>query len=347
MTLRSATKRLVQRFRAQSPALITLSFGAWDLLPSDTKTVVVCHPLWRGVRAAAYASRAPVVESPDFSCHARELVRELVDHEVPGLVVHGFPPGSDSLLELGKKAGLWTGVILHSSPTQHGGEPWEGAVADNVLALAENGTINRVGFVKAGVAQAFARLGYPAFHVPNRSPSIPEVEKTNLGPGTHIGVFAEPIFRKNLVPQILAASLVDHAVIHLLSAPNVRYLRRLSIVEHSVLGPEGFHPLLASMDINLQVTLSECHPMTPVESYLHGVPCLISATSELFLSDSRLAELTVVREHDNPEAIAASLLCLLENADLAVSSAQKWIADSDERALQAWNEFVSPREGEG
>lgn len=343
MNLRIVTARIAKKLLAASTSKLDLTFGTWNDLEESSDVVVVCHPEWRGVRAAAHAGGAPVIETADAAANAVAIVEGLLARKVPRLVVHGFPPGAEVLLATAKEADLWTGVVLHSSPTQHGGEPWEGAVADLVFDLSADGIVDRVGLVKAGVAESLFDIGYPTYHVPNRAPRLESVERMNLGPGVHIGVFAEPIFRKNLVPQILAASQIESAAVHVLTKPQVRYLDRVPVIEYSVLESQCFQRLLASVDINLQVTLSECHPMTPLESYLHGVPCLVSATSELFVDDPELAALTVVREHDNPAAIADAIRALLASRDRAVELARTWIAAADSRAISAWQAFLDVR----
>jgi hypothetical protein len=321
----------------------TLSFGSWNEFPSnDPPVVVVCHPDWRGVRTAAYSFREPTVECDDLTRCGRDIVDRLRSHDVAVVVVHGFPPGSAEFLAEAGNAGIETRVVLHSSMTQHGAEPGEAEIADIVLALVRDGTIDRVGFVKAGLAEAFTALGYPAAYVPNRTPDMPEITPRDLGPGLHIGVFAESFWRKNVVTQLGAVALLDNATAHVLQRPDVAYLDHLSIVEHGVVPWEGFISLQASTDLNLYVTLSECHPLSPIESYLSGVPALMSRTSDVFRSDPYLWDLTTVEIADDPASIAIAAGRLLDTRSEAIERARSWIDVNDERARRRWREFVSP-----
>jgi len=332
------------RRRTGTPAdrVPTLSFASWDELPaSDPLVIVVCHPDWRGVRTAAYSFREPVVESADLGRWDDELIAEMTRHDVDVVALHGFPPGSAGFLEKADRAGLRTRVVLYSSMAQHGAEAGEAAVADEVLALARSEVLDRVGFAKAGLAESFVALGYPAFYVPTRAPDLPEVARDDFGPGLHIGVFAEPFWRKNVVTQLGAVALLDDATAHVMNRPSVTYLDDLRIVEHGEMPWETFLSLQSSMDLNLYVTLSECQPLTPVESYLSGVPALMSRTSSVFRDDPRLWELTTVEVPDDPSEIASGARRLLDDQDEAVERARQWIDRADADAATQWRAFVA------
>jgi hypothetical protein len=322
------------------PATPRFSFDDWSEV-GDAGVLVVCHPEWRGVRTAAYSFRAPVAEVADAAGVAEVLVEQLDAAGAGTLVVHGFPPGSDRLLTAAAQRGVATRVVLHSSMTQHGAEMGEAAVADDVLALAAAGAVGRVGFVKEGLAEAFTALGHPAWFVPNRAPVLPSFQPLALGEGRlNVGVFAEPFWRKNVVTQLGAVAQLTEATAHVLSLPDVQYLSGLDVVEHGTLPWPEFIRLQGSVDLNLYVTLSECLPMTPMESYGAGVPCLLSPTSAVFADDPWLWDISTVVELDNPRAIAAAAERLLAEQDDAVTAAQEWITRWDEAAAVSWERFL-------
>jgi hypothetical protein len=193
---------------------------------------------------------------------------------------------------------------------------------------------------KKGVHQAFAAAGYPVTYVPNRVPRIPDFDKVDLGLGFHVGVFAEPFWRKNVITQLLAVGLLGGAVAHVMQRPDVGYLDGIEIIEHGELPWEQFVALQGSVDLNLYVTLSECHPSTPQESYLAGVPCLMSRVSGVFKDDDRLWELTTIDLLDNPSAIADAGSRLLASQDEAVQRARNWMRAFDSRAAGIWATFA-------
>ncbi|HLT97945.1 MAG TPA: hypothetical protein VK070_14285 [Acidimicrobiia bacterium] len=326
-----------QEIQSEPPVL---SFGSWAGLDAGS-VVQVCHPRWRGVRTVTYAFGDPVIECSDMAGWTDALIRRLSEAGVRVVVIQGWPPGSGDFARAARSAGLNVKCVLHSSPAQHGADPVEALVADEVLDLARTGVLSAVGMVKAGVAEAFASLGHPVIHLPNRAPIVGDLRRQELGPGLQVGVFAEPFWRKNVTTQLLAVGLLDEASAHVMTRPSNRYLDGMRIIEHGELPYDEFLSLQASVDLNLYVTLSECHPSTPQESYLAGVPCLMSRTSSVFRSDEDLWELTTVDEADNPQAIAQAARHLLEEKDEAIRRARDWIFYNDQIAAEAWEAFTA------
>jgi hypothetical protein len=144
-----------------------------------------------------------------------------------------------------------------------------------------------------------------------------------------------------VVTQLLTVGLLDGAVAHVMRRPDVAYLSDVEIVEHGELPWEEFVALQGSVDLNLYVTLSECHPSTPQESYLAAVPCLMSRTSGIFRDDPVLWDLTTVDLLDDPTAIAAAARRLLDRSGEAFERAKRWMDSADARALEIWRVFVS------
>jgi hypothetical protein len=303
--------------------------------------IQVCHPDWRGVRTVAYGFDTPVVECDDLTRWSGDLLAEIKEADVELVVIQGWPPGSGRFVDLLHREGVHTACVLHSSPAQHGAEGGEAMVVDEILDLGSRGILDAVGMAKSGVHAAFTALGFEVAHVPNRVPVLPDFERLDLGPGINVGVFAEPLWRKNLVTQLMAVASFEDGRAHVMRKPAVSYLDGLDITEHGELPWERFIAVQSSVDLNLYVTLSECHPSTPQESYLAGVPCLLSRVSSVFRDDSVLWDLTSVDEADNPATIAKGAARLLEAKDEAVERARSWMTEADRRGAEAWVRFVS------
>jgi hypothetical protein len=316
-----------------------LSFGEWESLPSTGRALQICHPDWRGVRTVAYSFGSPVVECDDLALWSDHLIERVVGARLEVVIIQGWPPGAGGFATRLAGAGVEVKCVLHSSPAQHGAEAGEAAVVAEVMSLCRNGVLAEVGMAKVGVPEAFTAAGYPVTYVPNRVPVLPSIDRVDLGPGLHIGVFAEPFWRKNVVTQLLAVGLLDDAVAHVMRRPEVSYLDGIAVVEHGEMPWERFVALQGSVDINLYVTLSECHPSTPQESYLAGVPCLMSRVSGVFREDQRLWELTTTDLADDPSAIATATTALLASKDEAVGRARGWMIGHDRRAAEIWARF--------
>jgi len=292
------------------------------------------------VRTVAVSFGTPFVECDDLAGWGGELLARFGEASISMVVIQGWPPGAAGFAERLSAGGIEVKCVLHSSPAQHGAESGEADVVDEVLALARSGVLSEVGMAKQGVHQAFASAGYPVSYVPNRVPRLPEISKLDLGPGLHVGVFAEPFWRKNVVTQLLAVGLLEGAVAHVIRRPEVGYLDGIDLVEHGELPWDEFVALQGSVDLNLYVTLSECHPSTPQESYLAGVPCLMSRVSGVFREDDRLWKLTTTDLLDDPSAIAAAANRLLAARDEAVQRASSWMSAFDREAARRWATFT-------
>jgi glycosyltransferase involved in cell wall biosynthesis len=214
-----------------------------------------------------------------------------------------------------------------------------------MLQLVDDGAVHRLGFVKAGFAEFFRMLGYPADHLMNvfRMPHLPP----RIDPGEdgrlQIGVFAPNVCHKNLDTQLLAALLVPGTTVHTLELPANPYVQRARsrIVPHGLLPRPEFLSLLSQMNAALYVSLVECYPMTVLEALACGVVCVTSHTSIQFNDDPELFRSLVVTEHDNPMAIARRLADALQRRAELVPRAQAQIHRLNERAEQLWKEFVA------
>jgi hypothetical protein len=320
------------------PTPLTRSFEDWDVV--EGSVVQVCHPRWHGVRSSTLAFGAPVIEAEDFAPHAEGLAGALADHGAHTLVVQAWPPGAGALLRAAHARGLATRVISHSSMAQHGTDAGEAEAVSEALSLADEGVVGGVGFVKDGLAEAFSAMGHPAVYVPNRSPLLPDVAPVDLGDGLHVGILLDPYWRKNVTTQIGAAAILG-ATAHVIAVPDVPYLYGVDVIEHGVLPWGSYLGLQAGMDVNLNATLSECHPMAPMESYASGVPSLVSATSILFRDDRELRAMTTVAEADNPRDVAGHAARLIENRDWAVRRARSWMEAHDAVAAERFAAFVA------
>ncbi|HSJ72592.1 MAG TPA: hypothetical protein VLA29_13215 [Acidimicrobiia bacterium] len=300
--------------------------------------IQVCHPQWRGVRSSAIAFGDPILESPDLNALIPRI-GELRDAGVATIVIQGWPPGSAPFARAAQAEGMDVRAVSHSAPTQHGVDSGEAEAVAGALELLSVGVLTRFGTVKAGLREAYASLGHTVDHVPNRVPEVSGVTSRRHDGGTHAGVFLFPMWRKNVATQILAARTLGWTP-HVMADPNVPYLSKRDFVAHGEIKRDDFLPLMASMDINLNVTLSECHPMMPMESYRLGVPCLMSRTSDLFAANEELWELTTVDRIDDPSAIATAAKRLSADKDRAVELANLELDTVDAAARSAWWAFT-------
>lgn len=340
----------------QKPERLELPFGGFaarasyatplEFAEGRPEVVLLCHPDWRGIRAATYGQGRHVLEVPGIESQEQaERLATFLEHcGTRRLVINGFPPGSGLLARTiqRRQAGTTVDLVYHGTPAQ--AHFREDSIIDQMLQLADDGAIRKLGFVKGGLAEYFRGLGYRAEFLMNfvRMPLRP----TNIRPGPdgrlHIGVFAPNISHKNVETQILAALMIPDAVVHVCEMPPMAYLRsRNRIVVHGIRPHAEFMKLLATMHATLYVSLVECYPMTVLESLAMGVVCLTSHSSVLFDSAPELFRDLVVTDHDNPHAIARKLSSALERRAELVPRAQEHLGRLNELAERRWREFLA------
>lgn len=312
------------------------------------EVVSLCHPEWRGIRAATLGQNPYVLEVPGIVSdeHCTRLVRFLEDCGTRLLVINGYPPGMEKLCQLLRQMSSQVRVqfVYHGNASLTHFR--EDRAIEQMLQMVDHEWVDRLGFVKGGFAEFFRGLGYPADHLMNVLRALHQ--PVRLEPGDdgklHVGVFAPNVCHKNLDTQLLGALMVPGTVVHTSERPENAYLQRADrrIVHHGILPQPEFLSLLSRMNAALYVSLVECYPMTVLEALAAGVVCVTSHTSIQFNDDAELFRSLVVTEHDNPQAIARRLMDALQRRAELVPRAQAHILKLNARAERLWQEFTQP-----
>ena len=312
----------------------------WEVPEVPDGVLQVCHPDWRGVRSSAVAFGDPVLEASDLSTLTHHT-EELIEAGVTTVVIQGWPPNAAVFATAASEADISVLTVFHSSPAQHGVDGGEAEAVFAMLELKNAGIVRDVATVKAGLVDSFKSIGHSIEHVGNRVPSIENVEPVTVKEGINVGILLYPMWRKNVTTQILATHQLGWRPF-VMADPQVAYLSPHDLTVCGELPRTEFLAIQAAMDISLNVTLSESHPMMPMEAYRLGVPCLMSRTSDLFIDDSDLYELTTVDQADNPTAIAQAAKRLLDNSQEAVEQANRALDAIDATSAEQWRAFTRP-----
>lgn len=308
------------------------------------RVVVLCHPEWRGIRAATYGQAPHVLEVPGIlsQTHARRLALFLKDAGAERVVMNGYPAGTERLAQA--LADLAPAIeffcVFHGTPAQGFQEH---DVIARLLRLCDAKLIKKLGFVKHGLSDYFRQRGYPAEYVMNicRMPSLAPAPVPASGQ-LQVGVFAPNVVHKNVETQLIGALMVPGTKVHTLEPVRAEYLEpdRHRFVEHGLMPHPQFVRLLSTMQATCYVSLVECYPMTVLESIFCGAVCLTSNTSQIFEHDADLREAFVVEHHDSPAAIAKKLTRALERREELIPRAQLYLNQLNERAERRWYEFL-------
>jgi glycosyltransferase involved in cell wall biosynthesis len=312
-------------------------------LAARPRTVSLCHPHWRGIRAATLEQNQHVVEVPGFETrsHALRLAGFLRDAGAENVVVNGYPPGTEIFAEALEEVSPQTRLFLvyHGTPALSYGED---VALQQMIELFERGLLHKLGFVKHGLGEYFRYRGVRAEWVMNRCTMESLPPAPLQGGEVQIGVFAPPLVHKNVETQLVAALLVPGARVHTIEPVRAAYLQAEAhrIVVHGLKPRPEFLMLLREMHAASYVSLVECYPMTVLESIFSGVVCVTSNTSVIFDDDPVLREALVVAHHDSPAAITRKLSAAIERREELVPRAQAHLRSLNVRAAERWSEFL-------
>ncbi len=230
------------------------------------------------------------------------------------IVFSGLPEYALSWIREIYKLNIKVGVVFHGGQSEFTKSKLKQDQISAVLRLVKSGEIVRVGVVKKGLKETLEHLTGVSIHrlIPVFvKPEGLRIKKFN-DKKIHIGIFGNFSFNKNRHTQVLAASLVENSLIHIISPNEFGYaVESDRIITHENLNKENFLRLLGSMDINLYVSYSESWGQIITESISLGVPCLASNNSGIFDFNKKLRNILLVDDYDNPFEIANQIKLVL------------------------------------
>ncbi|MEO0958545.1 MAG: hypothetical protein AAFY66_08810 [Pseudomonadota bacterium] len=296
-------------------------------------------PRWRGVALSTemlFEQTLPVppgveehpdeIGAEDVAAFAEILLQTGVRH----FIVSGGDLFNLSLLrEVQRRAPDRRFDLLWHSNFLQMGEPHDWNLLRHWLHALRDGAVTRVGVVKAGLEDWFAALDIDAVHVPNVVP-VPkrnsferrqDTKSPECGPRLGLWLSGSSPYRKTPLAALAASTMIPGA--RLLAAGLDESARRFVTDAQVPFERIWDAPLPRSMlckqmratDLTLYVTLSECSPMLPLESFALGVPCLIGPSCDLFADHDGLKQSLVVERPLAPAAIAEKAMEALAKRD--------------------------------
>lgn len=295
--------------------------------------IVIYAPMWKGVSASTEslfkdsAFRFPYFDSeyPEVKNHIyMDKLAEMLanNYGVPiiysgGSLIHLVL--AEKIREKNKEIKQY--ILWHGSPAQwtDAGQrqffyDWKDAFDKKI--------INKFITLKSGLDLTLCQMNLDALNISNPIPSFNNFKNIkNEDDGIiKIGLFsAISSWYKNPYVQLL--SLSGKKNVFLSTNLDGKEIEKMGIdlagiksISHL---PRGkFLDLLSQQDINLYVTNTECSPMTVLESWSMGVPCIVGPAGDVYKKVSkRLSELLVEVNVDNPKAISDRIDLVYKNMD--------------------------------
>ncbi|HLU01135.1 MAG TPA: glycosyltransferase [Advenella sp.] len=322
------------------------------------KPVVVYAPMWKGVAASTESLfgvnrfKFPYFddEYPETVSHPYldRVLALLLDNPPSQIIYSG---GSVIHITMAEKVRerapqIQQYFLWHGSPAQWV-EPSQLEHFNLWHKLYNNHVIDGVISVKPDLEKILNVLGIKSFGLIN---PIPDLRRQFVLPATrraddgiaHIGVFsAVSSWYKNPFVQLLATLGQENWTLHT-NVPRITFrdldFRQLGRMEsYEQLPRPQFISLLASLDLNLYVTNTECSPMVVLECSALGVPCIVGPAGDIFSGVSdELADYLVEPHVDNAYAIYERMKRVLANRTHIQSLLQDFVPKYNAR----WSDLM-------
>ena len=286
---------------------------------SSPDIIAVVSPYFRGVRSATKELVPDLFEVSNIYARskARELARRIIQYSPKKVLVSGYAQGHEMLIEELNAADpdLRIFVLIHSAFIWFDTYPAENYVFERFIKLAEQGTIEKVGFCKRDLAEYFKTFGVNTYFVMNRFyPEKHSVRKINSD-DINIGIFGQNQWHRNITNQTIGALMVKNTKVHVNEISDHFFIDKSRIIVHGILPKEEFLKLYNNLDINMYISMTDCFPMVAIESMQYGIPCLVSDTSDVYSFSPELKKWLTVSTIDGPIGISKKINEVLENYD--------------------------------
>lgn len=318
-------------------------------LPLD-KPVAIAHPDWLGIRssAAQMFDHLLLLNDELTAEDAESLAERLLIRRPQAVVFQGFPFTYQHLVHaLHRQAPhlpvhvVWHGTFMQAS------EDYAWRSFRLMCELHRLGKIDRIGLVKKGQEQILRHQGLDAHYLLNMYRVIPEAASPVPVRPIKLGIWSiSELKHKPPYEMLAAASTIDGAQVvgSVASERMLEFCKEFGLAQRFMgrMVPQAEMPAqLATTHLNLYVTLNECAPMLPLESFGVGVPCIIGPNTPYFQKHSYLRDRLVVAVPDDAQAIAMKIRLALDERDQILSAYRTYALEHNEEAALALKQFLS------
>lgn len=285
----------------------------------------VVEPYWHGVKRSLFSMCDEVV----YPKHAISKIQELN----PKLVLLGcYRPEWRNILLEAKSRNIKVIAVWYASfilnEFDHINRVW---MASMINAYRQ-GLIHIIATPHAGLAETFRRFGIktqylPCVINPDTLPAVPKLK------GVNIGILGSGQDWKNMECQIIAASFIKDAVIHIQYIKHPEIIKALNLQKRLVVHPhigsdKEYYKLVGGMTINMVVSLSEVFSYLTAESMLLKTPILTGTITPIFRGDDlpEILQVCCMPYFEDPVAIEGNLTKILQNYREIQNKGQQYIS---------------------
>lgn len=294
-----------------------------EVLPKDY-TLGITPENWQGIRQAL-ASKCDKIIEP------QHVLRDLNRLGNPTEIIFGgfMLQWVEILRSLRKNTNAFITIAYHGTALIGDYDPIsrDGLVA-TIMALKED-LADCISTPHEGMARMFNLLyKVRAVYEPNKVTPIerPAVEKL---PGMNVGIFGTGLPWKNVNTQILGAAMTPGlGMTHLQNLHHPELMKQLKIpykVHPYYHNRADFFRLAAQMTLNLAVTTTEAFGYLPVESFMLGVPAIVSSTTPSFRGASGNLKRCIVSYIDDPAAVSEAIMDVMDHYEEVLEEGARFV----------------------
>ena len=273
--------------------------------------IAVVNPFFRGVSSATGEMVKDIFFVTEIFSRitAKNVAKQILAYKPRKVLISGYAKGHELLVEELYKLEpeLRIFVLVHSAFIWFDEHPSENVVFERFIDLAKQGIVEKIGFCKRDLAEYFKAEGVNTFFVMNRFYPEKHGYKKLSNDSLKIGIWGKNVWHRNITNQVIGGILNGKVEINVNEVGNHFFLRDKNIKIHGFLPKGEFLKLFSQMDINLYISLTECFPMTVIESMQYGIPCLVSDTSDVYKFSPYLKEKLTVSSIDSPLGISKKI----------------------------------------
>lgn len=321
--------------------------------------VIFHNPRWMGVTSATkelFENLVPL-QGTYTSSQVDLVAKKIIESKVNQVIFSAFEFGFDNLARRIKELNKDIKIKLfwHSSNSQINGQlvdsmNWKTNL--KVIKLHREGIIDVYGTCKESLVNFYKSQGFKTAFIKNTVRIDENMRRETLATKVSvknervkIGLYAAGMdWRKNMFNQIAGASLIDNAILDSvpLNFEGQVFASRIGLEMTGLtkgVKREELLKRMASNDINLYVTFSECAPMLPIESMEVGTLCLTGDNHHYFMN-TELEDYLVVSREDDVCCIKEKIEFALENKDKIFELYNKWKIEYDKESKESVEAFL-------
>src|SRR5690606_38305487 len=232
-----------------------------------------------------------------------DLLQDIQASGIEKIILHGMSDAMEVVAHALSKQGIKLFLVWHGTITQWQ-FPEERRIAINAINLYKRGVVQRFSAIRRGFDDVIGGLDFTKQLV-NAAPNYPGEQRSRTDKDASKRQALAPSWndiRKNLYANVLAAEPINEIDRVFVFAKDLSLPKsltdKISVIEYT--GPTQLQNILNHIDIVLNVTVIDCHPMDNLEALACNVPCLSGPLFLDVLEDHEYSKLTIVQ---NPLSI--------------------------------------------